>query len=108
MQFLDEDDTPVTPNASTVTWCLTDKNGNVINSRLNVALVSALSMTVKMSGLDLAISGNPDKIITRNGVKINQYERHVAVKGEIDSTLGTDLPVTKGFIFYIEDIVCIP
>ena len=107
IQFLDEDDSVVTPNTDTVKYCLTDKSGTVINSREEVAIVSAASMTVLLSGDDLAVSGEADKTFTRNGAIIKQYQRHVAVRGVINSTLGNDLPVTKEFIFYIEDIVCL-
>lgn len=105
IEFLDTDDTVITPNADTVTWCLCDKNKNEI--RCNVAIDSAASMTVTMSGTDLSVSGYPDDVIKRKGVKINRYERHLKVSGEINSNLGNNMPVTKEFIFHIEDIVCI-
>ena len=113
IQFLDSQDTPVaiTPEAGSVTWCLTDKNGNIINSREDVPITSASSMTVVLSGDDLAISGNADKFDTRDGVIIEQYERHVLVQGLVDTVIGTETldntPVTKEFIFYIENIVCL-
>jgi len=107
IEFLDINDSVVTPNADTVTWCLCDKNKNIINSREDQALVSAASMTVTLSGDDLAISGTEDKIFIRSGFMIKQYERHLAVRGGVNSTLGNDLPVTKEFIFNIENIVCI-
>ena len=113
IQFLDSQDTPVavTPEAGTVTWCLTDKNGDIINSREDVPITSAASMTIVLSGDDLAISGNADKYDTRDGVIIKLYERHVTVQGLVDTVIGTETldntPVTKEFIFYIENIVCL-
>ena len=113
IQFLDSQDPPVaiTPEASSVTWCLTDKNGTIINSREDVAITSASSMTIVLSGDDLAISGNADKYVTRNGVIIEQYQRHILVQGLVDTVIGTETldntPVTKEFIFYIENIVCL-
>lgn len=113
IEFLDSHDTPVaiTPEADSVTWCLTDKNGNVINSREDVPITSASSMTIVLSGDDLAINGNADKFVTRDGVIIEQYERHVSVQGLVDTVIGTETldntPVTKEFIFYIENIVCL-
>ncbi len=113
IQFLDSQDTPVaiTPETSTVTWCLTDKNGNIINSREDVPITSASSMTIVLSGSDLTISGAADKFDTRNGVIIELYQRHVLVQGLVDTTIGTETldntPVTKEFIFYIENIVCL-
>ncbi len=113
IQFLDSQDTPVaiTPEADSVTWCLTDKNGTVINSREDVPITSASSMTIVLSEDDLAISGTADKLVTRDGVIIEQYERHVSVQGLVDTVIGTETldntPVTKEFIFYIENIVCL-
>ncbi len=113
IQFLDSQDTPaaVTPETGTVTWCLTNKNGDIINSREDVAITSASSMTIVLSGDDLVVSGNGDKHITRDGVIITLYERHVLVQGLVDTTIGTETldntPVTKEFIFYIENIVCL-
>ena len=112
IQFLDSQDTPVavTPEVGSVTWCLTDKNGTVINSREDVPITSASSMTIVLSGDDLAISGSVDKYVTRNGVIIQQYQRHVLVQGLVDTVIGTETldntPVTKEFIFYIENLVC--
>ncbi len=113
IQFLDSQDTPVaiTPETGTVIWCLTNKNGDIINSREDVAITSASSMTIVLSGDDLVISGNADKFETRDGVIIELYERHVFVQGLVDTTIGTETldntPVTKEFIFYIENIVCL-
>ena len=113
IQFLDSQDTPVavTPEADSVTWCLTDKNGDIINNRENVAITSASSMTIVLSGDDLAVSGSVDKYVTRDNVIIQQYQRHVLVQGEVNTVIGTETlvntPVTKEFIFYIENIVCI-
>lgn len=113
IQFLDSQDTPVaiTPEVGSVTWCLTDKNGNIINSREDVPITSASSMTIVLSGDDLTISGSADKFEIRDGVIIEQYERHVSVQGLVDTVIGTETldntPVTKEFIFYIENIVCL-
>ena len=113
IQFLDSQDTPVavTPEADSVTWCLTDKNGDIINSREDVPITSASSMTIVLSGDDLVISGSVDKYVTRDGVIIKQYERHVLVKGLVDTVIGTETlentPVTKEFIFYIENLTCL-
>ncbi len=113
IQFLDSQDTPaaITPEAASVTWCLTDKNGDIINSREDVAITSTSSMTIVLSGDDLAISGVADKFTPRDGVIIELYQRHVLVQGLVDTVIGTETldntPVTKEFIFYIENIVCL-
>jgi len=107
IQFLDEDDEIVTPIATTVKWCLTTKAGVVINNKQNITIISAASMNIVLSGDDLAVSGAPDKTFIANGVETKQYQRHVAIQGAINSTLGEALPVTKEFIFFIENIVCL-
>ena len=94
-----------------MTWCLTDKNGTIINGREDVAITSASSMTIVLSGDDLAISGSVDKYVTRDNVIIKQYERHILVQGLVDTVIGTETlvstPVTKQFIFFIENLTCL-
>lgn len=113
IQFFDASEIPVPiiPEAGTVFWCLTDKNGGVINGRQDVAVTSALSMTIVLSGDDLASEGTADRYITRDGAIIELRERRVAIKGEVDTVIGTETldntPVTKEFIFLIENIVCV-
>lgn len=107
IQFLDEDDTVIPPKTDTCKYCLTDKAGVVINAKQDVIIPTTPTMNLVLSGDDLAVSGTPDKTFTSNGVITKQYQRHVALRGTVDSTLGNDLPVTKEFIFFIEDIVCL-
>ncbi len=113
IQFLDSQDTPVAviPETGSVTWCLTNKNGDIINSREDVPITSSSSMTIVLSGDDLAVDGTADKYDTRDGVIIKLYQRHVLVQGLVDTVIGTETldntPVTKEFIFYIENIVCL-
>ena len=68
-------------------------------------------MTIVLSGDDLAISGVADKFTPRDGVIIELYERHVLIQGLVNTVIGTETldntPVTKEFIFYIENIVCL-
>jgi hypothetical protein len=57
VSWYDESDNAVTPSAAT--WTLTDLNGNVINSRLAVAIGSlSTSNTIVLKGDDLAIGAN--------------------------------------------------
>jgi hypothetical protein len=81
--WLDENGAAVTP--STMTWTLVDENGDVVNSRQDVA-ISGLSTTnsIVLSGLDLAI---PD---TDMSYRLKRYVRYA---GTYVSTLGT-LPLT--------------
>ena len=107
IQFLDTDDSVITPNVDTVTWCLTDKNENVINGREEEEIASSSSMLVTVSGLDLAVSGEADKTLVSNGVTLEYYQRNLTVKGKVNSNLGNNLPSTKVFIFFVEHIVCV-
>lgn len=107
IQFLDTDDSVITPNADTVTWCLTDKNKNIINGKEEESIDSEESMIVVLSGLDLAVSGEPDKIFVNNGITIKYYQRNLTVKGRVNSNIGNNLPSTTEFVFFVENIVCI-
>ena len=53
---LDENDAPVTPSA--MTWSLTDLAGTVVNSRSNVSLTPATSVTITLSGNDLQLGSS--------------------------------------------------
>lgn len=107
IQFLDTDDSIITPNTDTVTWCLTDKNKNIINGKEEESIDSEESMIVVLSGLDLAVSGEADKIFVNNGVTIKYYQRNLTVKGRVNSNIGNNLPSTTEFVFFVENIVCI-
>lgn len=88
--FTDEDGAAVTPNAG-LTWTLTDASGNVINSRSAVALTTASSVTIKLSGDDL--------VIGQNGT-----ERHLLIQGTYASG-GDTLAIKDAAIFFIDDLV---
>lgn len=92
--FKDDTGATVTPNAGTVTWTLTDSLGTVVNSRDNVAIASASTVVIVLSGLDLAIGG-----------ALHQRERRLLIQAEYDSDLGADLPLTEEIVFSIEDFV---
>ena len=89
--FTDEDGDAVTPNAGLV-WSLTDGQGNVINSRENVAITPATSVTIVLTGDDLAIG-------------TNKTHRVLLVEGTYDSTLGSNLPLKDQATFDICDLV---
>lgn len=92
--FSDENDDPVTPNADTLTWTLTDLRGNVINERDQVAVASAASVTIVLSGDDLAK--------TTYGLS-----RIILFECEYDSTDGDGLPLKVQGSFSIEEIVAL-
>lgn len=88
----DEDGAAVTPN--TATWTLTDENGNVINSRLDVSIgTPSTSMDVVLSGADL-----PGK--TGGGNRTLK----LAFEGTYDSDAGSDLPLVDEVTFDVVSV----
>lgn len=96
VSFLDEDDQAVTPNADTIVWTLSDRYGNPINSREDVAISSSSSVTVVLSGDDLQILSNE----RRRGT----VERRLSIYAEYDSDEGSDLPLTDSCKFNIRNL----
>lgn len=87
--FYDEDGAAVVPNA--ITWTLTDEDGNVINSRLDVPVATpASSISILVSGDDLAVPDATDLV------------RKLLVEWTYDSSLGTDIPAKTQATFTIE------
>jgi len=93
--FTDHDGIAVSPNASTLTWTLTDTNGTVINLRTNVAITSASSVTIVLSGDDLAIT------------RTTGAKRVITLEGLYNSTDGNNLPIKVQGIFNIEHFVAV-
>lgn len=91
--FYDDDNAAVTPNSG-LTWKLTDMKGNVINSRSAVSIASAPTVTVTLSGNDLVL-----------GSSGRDPKRKLLVTGTYNSTAGSNLPIVKGCIFEIDDVV---
>ena len=85
----------ITPNAG-LTWSLTDLDGNIINDRDEVELVSASSVLIVLSGNDLALSGG------------YPAERCVTVEGTYNSVLGNNLTLKDAMVFQIENLVGVP
>ena len=77
--FSDEAGSAVVPDS--ITWDLTDTSGNVVNSRLAVAIaLPAASVDIVLSGVDLAIQ--------RPGI----LGRVLTIEAVYDSDSGDDLP----------------
>jgi len=93
--FRDEDDDLVTPNAATITWCLMDSKGNIINSRTNVAIASLSIINIVLSGDDLAI---------QTGETGEYVSRKLLVKAVFDSDVGNDLPLKSEAVFPLENL----
>lgn len=90
--FRDEEGQPVTPTG--LTWTLKRGDGTVINNREDVAIASDSSITVVLSGSDLALDGYKDT-----------GRRFLLVQGEYDSTLGSNLPIRDEVSFIIRNLV---
>ena len=87
--FTDEEGEPMTPNSG-LTWTLTGPVGAIINSREDVAIASAASVTVVLSGADLDVSDGS--------------RRYLVFKGTYDSDLGSNLPIKDQVNFSIHDL----
>jgi predicted pyridoxine 5'-phosphate oxidase superfamily flavin-nucleotide-binding protein len=90
--FKDESGTAVTPIA--ITWTLTDRLGNVINSRSAVSVTPATSVSFLLTGNDLAIG-------------INGKQRVITIAATYNSTLGSGLVARAQAYFTIEDMVAL-
>lgn len=91
--FADETGSAVVPNAG-LTWSLYDEVGAIVNARTGVAVASAATVTILLSGDDLALG---------NGLRGRR--RHVVILGTYNSTLGADLPIVEQVTFTIADLV---
>ena len=94
LTFKDEDNDPVTPASGT--WTLTDEDGDVINSREDVA-ISGLSTSndVVLSGDDLAVSP---------GFAGVSEKRIFTFEGTYDSDLGAGLPLKDQLVFPVYNL----
>lgn len=92
LSFFDDQNNPVTPD--TMTWTLTDLDGNVVNSRLNIPIGTLSTVvTVILSGDDLQI------------IDGDEYEDRVLTAiGTYTSSLGGPLPLTDQVRFTIENL----
>lgn len=86
--FFDEDNISVVPNS--VSWKLTDINGNVINNRSNESETPAASVDIVLSNNDL-VASNGKLVLT--------------IWGTYNSSLGSNLPYKKEVKFDVENLV---
>lgn len=85
-------DLPFTPKTG-LSWSLKDKDGKIINNKLDVVLVPAPSVDIVLSGNDLALLGN------------HPVRRYVTIRGTYDSVFGNDLPLIDEVSFQIKNLV---
>lgn len=91
--FTDETGAAFTPNAGTIFWSLTDSAGTVVNSRNQVAIASAATITIVLSGLDLAV-----------GSGLLDVVRKLLIECEYNSSLGNNLPFKDEVTFEIYNL----
>ena len=82
--------TPFTPNSG-LTWSLTNKDGTIVNGKIDQPLTPAESVTIVLKGLDLALSAGP-------------VRRYVIVRGTYNGVLGNNLPLIDEASFQIENL----
>ena len=90
--FEDETGAAVIPNTSSIKWTLTDTYGNVINSRNQVAVASASTINIVLSGDDLSIG-------------TSGLTRVILIEATYNSSLGSNLPLREEVRFNIADYV---
>lgn len=93
VSFTDETGAPVTPNAG-LAWTLTDRQGNVINSRSAVAITPGESVEIVLGGADLE-TGESDAL------------RLLTVQGTYNSNAGTNLPLAEEVEFYVRGLAAL-
>lgn len=87
--FTDEAGDSVVPN--TLTWSLRDGTGGIVNSRDEVSLSPAASVTIVLQGDDLLYADGATRYLT--------------VEGDYDSTNGSGLPLTAEVRFSVDNLV---
>lgn len=93
--FKDEDGNA--EDVKTLTWTLTDKDGTIINTREQIAVVTPSSTE------DIVLSGDDLSIVA--GETAANVERRFLVEATYDSDLGDDLPLKDSCKFYIRNLV---
>jgi len=95
VSFLDEDNSSVTPTA--ITWTLTDKDGNIINSREDVSISTGTSVDVVLTGDDLSLQSTESK----------KAKRVLTISATYNSDAGTGLSLKDEVTFYVTDLVAV-
>lgn len=90
--FKDQDASTFTPK--TLTWTLYDGAGDVVNSRSAVSITPASTVSVVMSGADLAM----------NDETLDREVRTIKFEGTYDSGSYTDLPFALPLRFFLKNV----
>jgi hypothetical protein len=92
VSFKDETKAAVTPNAG-LTWTLTDQGGAIINSRSQVPITPASTVTIVLHGNDLICMDDGQLVLT--------------IEGTYDSSLGSRLEIKEQAMFRVADLVAV-
>jgi hypothetical protein len=93
--FTDETGAAVVPNSG-LTWTLSDVRGNVVNSREDVAITSAATITIVLHGDDLALSD-----------AFRDAGRVLTIRGMYNSSLGASLEIADQATFVITNLFAV-
>jgi hypothetical protein len=95
VNYVDEQNNAIAPDVAT--WTLTDLEGNVINSREDVAIAAPVSSeTIELSGNDLAVDGN------------DMVQRILTIEGTYTSAVyGAGKPLKIQIKFPIEPVIIV-
>lgn len=74
-------------------WSLRDNYGNIVNSRSAQSIIVASTVSIVLSGADLAYEPNA------------RSQRVLTVQGVYDGDYGNDLPIAEEFAFAIRPLV---
>ena len=89
LSFTDEASLAVVPNSG-LHWTLSDRAGNIVNSRSDVALTASNPATIVLHGADLAVSES-----------FRDNQRIVTIEGTYNSSAGSNLELVDWVFFEI-------
>lgn len=92
VSFYDENGDAVAPDSGSITWTLTDEDATVVNSRSAVAATSATTITIVLSGNDLPVPGNSQRLF-------------LTVECTYTSSLGSNLPLREQIEFDVLNLI---
>ncbi len=94
LSFEDENGISIIPDS--LTWSLFDKEGGVINSRLNVVINTPTEITdIFLNGDDLQLSNSESEL---------RVKRFLVAEAIYTATNGNPYPIKDEIIFFIENL----
>ena len=91
LAFTDEAGVAIAPVS--LTWTLTKDGGTVVNSRQAVVVTPATTVSLVLTGADLALGPGADT-----------GDRALSVDGTYNSTLGSGLAIRDEYVFMIRNL----